>query len=107
MTVRMGNWKDPVLKPWAAAQMRASNEEVISGKRQVPFAAQIRRDASIPTAAVGLITEAHQADDIVRSGQADLVFLAREMLRQPYWPLLAARDLKQDIHAPAQYRRAY
>jgi hypothetical protein len=42
VTVRMGNWKDPVLKPWAAAQMRASNEEVISGKRQVPFAAQHR-----------------------------------------------------------------
>jgi hypothetical protein len=42
VTVRMGNWKDPVLKPWAAAQMRASNEEVLSGKRQVPFAAQAR-----------------------------------------------------------------
>src|SRR5262244_4632200 len=42
VTVRMGNWKDPVLKPWAAAQMKASNEEVFSGKRQVPFAAQAR-----------------------------------------------------------------
>jgi hypothetical protein len=42
VTVRMGNWRDPVLKPWAAAQMRASNEEVLSGKRQVPFAAQAR-----------------------------------------------------------------
>src|SRR5215470_6505393 len=42
VTVRLGNWKDPVLKPWAAAQMKASNEEVFSGKRQVPFAAQAR-----------------------------------------------------------------
>ena len=42
VTVRMGNWRDPVLKPWAAAQMRASNEEVLSGKRQVPFTAQAR-----------------------------------------------------------------
>jgi 2,4-dienoyl-CoA reductase-like NADH-dependent reductase (Old Yellow Enzyme family) len=74
---------------------------------QVPFAAQVRREAGINTGAVGMITEPEQADTIVRTGQADLVFLAREFLRQPYWPLLAAKQLKQDIDAPAQYRRAY
>ena len=47
VTVRMGNWKDPVLKPWAAAQMRASNEEVLSGKRQVPFTAQDRKSTRL------------------------------------------------------------
>jgi 2,4-dienoyl-CoA reductase-like NADH-dependent reductase (Old Yellow Enzyme family) len=74
---------------------------------QVPFAAQVRREAGISTGAVGMITGPEQADTIVRTGQADLVFLAREFLRQPYWPLLAAKQLKHEIDVPAQYRRAY
>jgi 2,4-dienoyl-CoA reductase-like NADH-dependent reductase (Old Yellow Enzyme family) len=60
---------------------------------QVPLAEKIRLEAHIPTAAVGVITEPEQADEIVRSGKADLVFLAREMMRDPYWPFHAARKL--------------
>ena len=73
---------------------------------QVPFAEQIRRDAGIPTATVGMITEAAQANAIVQSGQADMVLLAREMLRDPYWPLHAAQQLGQKATWPAQYLRA-
>jgi 2,4-dienoyl-CoA reductase-like NADH-dependent reductase (Old Yellow Enzyme family) len=73
---------------------------------QVPFAERIRRDAGILTGAVGMITEAHQADEIIRSGQADIVLLAREMLRDPYWPLHAAAQLGKSISWPAQYLRA-
>ena len=73
---------------------------------QTPFAEQIRRDAGIPTAAVGLITTATQAEHIVSTGQADAVFIARELLRDPYFPLRAARELGQDITWPAQYLRA-
>jgi 2,4-dienoyl-CoA reductase-like NADH-dependent reductase (Old Yellow Enzyme family) len=76
---------------------------------QVPLAEAIRRDAQIPTAAVGLITKAAQADQIVRTGRADLVYLAREMLRDPYWPLRAARALGRPdaVHPPPQYKRAW
>ena len=73
---------------------------------QVPFAERIRRDARILTGAVGMITEAHQADEIIRSGQADIVLLARQMLRDPYWPLHAAAQLGKSISWPAQYLRA-
>jgi 2,4-dienoyl-CoA reductase-like NADH-dependent reductase (Old Yellow Enzyme family) len=73
---------------------------------QVPFASRIRREGGIPTAAVGLITDPRQADAIVRSGEADLVLLAREMLRQPHWPLLAAHALGEDGPWPPQYLRA-
>jgi 2,4-dienoyl-CoA reductase-like NADH-dependent reductase (Old Yellow Enzyme family) len=73
---------------------------------QVPFAERIRREAGIPTIAVGMITEPAQADHIIRTGQADAVMLAREFLRQPYWPLHAARVLGHDIKWPAQYERA-
>ncbi len=73
---------------------------------QVPFAEQVRRDAGIATGAVGMITNATQADTIIRTGQADLVFLAREMLRDPYWPLHAAHALGHEGHWPAQYLRA-
>jgi 2,4-dienoyl-CoA reductase-like NADH-dependent reductase (Old Yellow Enzyme family) len=76
---------------------------------QVPFAQEIRRKAGIPTAAVGMITEPHQADEIVRGGQADLVLLAREMLRNPRWPLAASRTLGQSdkLAPPIQYARAW
>jgi 2,4-dienoyl-CoA reductase-like NADH-dependent reductase (Old Yellow Enzyme family) len=73
---------------------------------QVPFAARIRHDAGIPTGAVGMITEAPQADAIIQSGKADIVLLARELLRNPYWPLHAARELGQAVGWPQQYLRA-
>jgi 2,4-dienoyl-CoA reductase-like NADH-dependent reductase (Old Yellow Enzyme family) len=74
---------------------------------QVPFAEAVRRESGLLTAAVGLITEPEQADAIVRSGQADLVLLARELLRQPYWPLHAARALGHEAPVPDPYLRAY
>lgn len=74
---------------------------------QVPFAERIRREASILTGAVGLITEPRQADAIIRDGQADLVLPAREMLRDPYWPRRAAKELGQAIAPPVQYGRAW
>jgi 2,4-dienoyl-CoA reductase-like NADH-dependent reductase (Old Yellow Enzyme family) len=73
---------------------------------QVPFAQEIRRNAGIATGAVGMITAPMQADQIIRNGQADLVFLAREFLRDPYWPLHAAQALHQDVSWPQQYERA-
>lgn len=74
---------------------------------QVPFAERIKREAGVMTGAVGLITEPRQANDILQSGQADLVLLAREMLRDPYWPRRAAKELGQAISAPMQYGRAW
>ncbi len=74
---------------------------------QVPFAAQIRRQANVATAAVGLITTAELADEIVRSGRADLVALGRELLRHPHWPLDAARLLNAPVDWPHQYRGAH
>lgn len=74
---------------------------------QVPFAEQIRRQAKVLTAAVGMITVPEQADQILRTGQADMVLLARELLRDPYWPLRAARRLKQEVSVPVQYQRAF
>jgi 2,4-dienoyl-CoA reductase-like NADH-dependent reductase (Old Yellow Enzyme family) len=73
---------------------------------QTPFAERIRREANIATAAVGLITASAQADQIIRNDQADLVLLAREMLRDPYWPLHAAQELGQSAPWPRQYLRA-
>lgn len=73
---------------------------------QTIFAEQIRYHANIATGTVGLITSPIQADHIIRTGQADFVFLAREMLRNPYWPLNAAIELKQSIEWPVQYLRA-
>jgi 2,4-dienoyl-CoA reductase-like NADH-dependent reductase (Old Yellow Enzyme family) len=73
---------------------------------QVPFAERIRREAGLMTAAVGLIRDASQADQIIRQGQADMVLLARQMLREPNWPLKAARELGVKIDWPAQYARA-
>jgi 2,4-dienoyl-CoA reductase-like NADH-dependent reductase (Old Yellow Enzyme family) len=73
---------------------------------QVPFAERIRAEARIATGAVGLITEPEQADAIVREGQADLVLLARQLLRDPYWPLHAATALGAEVAWPSQYERA-
>lgn len=73
---------------------------------QTAAAARIRREAGIAAGAVGLITAPAQADHIIRSGQADAVFLARELLRDPYWPLHAARELRAGVQWPDQYLRA-
>ena len=73
---------------------------------QVPFAARVRHVAQIATGAVGLITEATQANEIIRSGRADIVLLAREELRDPYFPLHAAKALGVDVPWPKQYLRA-
>jgi 2,4-dienoyl-CoA reductase-like NADH-dependent reductase (Old Yellow Enzyme family) len=74
---------------------------------QVPFAERIRREAGILTGAVGLITTPQQADEIIRSERADLVLLAREFLRDPYFPLHAARALGAEVNPPVQYVRAF
>ncbi len=73
---------------------------------QTPFAEQIRRQANIITGAVGMITSPVQAEHVVVTGQADAIIMAREFLRDPYWPLRAARELSQEISWPVQYLRA-
>jgi len=73
---------------------------------QVAFADRIRRETGLATGAVGMITDPAQADQIIRTGQADVVLLARELLREPYWPLRAADQLHQPASWPVQYERA-
>jgi 2,4-dienoyl-CoA reductase-like NADH-dependent reductase (Old Yellow Enzyme family) len=73
---------------------------------QTPFAERVKRDAGIMTGAVGLITTPAQADEIVSSGKADLVLFAREMLRDPYFALHAAKALGAEVRWPEQYLRA-
>ncbi|MBV8569413.1 MAG: NADH:flavin oxidoreductase/NADH oxidase [Acidobacteriaceae bacterium] len=74
---------------------------------QVPFAERIRRETGILTGAVGLITDAQQAENIIRDESADLVLLAREFLREPYWPIKAAQELGVQIPLADQYKRAF
>ncbi|GAA1344983.1 NADH:flavin oxidoreductase/NADH oxidase [Saccharothrix algeriensis] len=74
---------------------------------QVPFAETVRREADVPVGAVGLITEARQAERVVADGSADLVLLARELLRDPYWPRRAAGELGAQVTPPKQYARAF
>jgi 2,4-dienoyl-CoA reductase-like NADH-dependent reductase (Old Yellow Enzyme family) len=80
----------------------------VGASYQVPLSEAVRRGADVPTSAVGMITEAMQADDIIRNGRADLVLLARELLRDPYWPFRAAKTLhfRGDMPVPPQYLRA-
>lgn len=73
---------------------------------QVSFAEKIKRETGILTGAVGLITTAQQAEDILQQGSADLIFMAREMLRDPYFALHAAKQLDADVEWPVQYQRA-
>jgi 2,4-dienoyl-CoA reductase-like NADH-dependent reductase (Old Yellow Enzyme family) len=73
---------------------------------QVPFAARIRRETGVSTAAVGMITDPNQANAIVANGEADMVLMAREMLRDPYWPVHAAAALGETASWPVQYLRA-
>jgi len=83
------------------------DQKVVAGPGfQVPFAARIRREAGVKTSAVGLIETKEQVAEILAKGEADLVFMAREFLREPYWPLRAARELKQPVTWPVQYLRA-
>ena len=83
------------------------DQKIVAGPGlQVPFAERIRRDAGIMTGAVGLIETKEQVAEILARNQADLVFMAREFLRDPYWPLHAASQLKQPMSWPAQYLRA-
>ncbi|GFE59753.1 NADH:flavin oxidoreductase/NADH oxidase [Geobacter sp. AOG2] len=102
-----------LLKDIGVDLIDCSSGFVASGERvpfapgfQVPFAAAIRAGAGVPTGAVGVITDPAQAEQILVTGQADAVFLAREMLRDPYWPLHAARELGVEVAWPDQYLRA-
>lgn len=74
---------------------------------QVKFAERIRQEANIPTGAVGLITTGIQAEEILQNERADLIFIARELLRDPYWPRTAARELGVEIESPKQYQRGW
>lgn len=74
---------------------------------QVKFAETIRYGADIPTGAVGLITSPLQAEEILQNDRADMVFLARELLRDPYWPYRASKELGADIEAPVPYKRGW
>ncbi|MNT16533.1 NADPH dehydrogenase [compost metagenome] len=73
---------------------------------QVPFAEKIKKETGVITGAVGLITEPEQADEILSSGKADAIILARALLRDPYWPLHAAQKLGVEVSWPEQYERA-
>lgn len=73
---------------------------------QTGFAERVRREAGVATGAVGMITAPAQADSIIRTGQADVAVLARELLRNPHWPLYAAAELRQEVDWPDQYARA-
>jgi len=73
---------------------------------QVPFAARVKAETDLAVSAVGLITEPRQAEEIVASGKADAVMLGRELLRNPYWPRYAARELGAEPGWPNQYHRA-
>ncbi|MFF6978599.1 NADH:flavin oxidoreductase/NADH oxidase [Streptomyces sp. NPDC008343] len=73
---------------------------------QVPFAARVRTETTLPVAAVGLITDVEQAEKIIANGEADAVLLGRELLRSPSWARHAARELGGDVHVPDQYHRS-
>ena len=78
---------------------------VIEKNYQVPFAAQIKREANIATGAVGLITHAEEAEEILQKGKSDLIFIGREMLRNPYFALMEADKLGETMTWPNQYKR--
>ncbi len=108
-SVQLASW----LKEVGVDVMDVSSGGNVSGVRipvgpgyQVPFAAQVRAGAAMTTAAVGLITDAAQAERIIAEGEADIVLMARELLRQPRWPLLAAHALGAPVAWPLQYERA-
>ena len=103
-----------ILKPLAVDLVDCSSGGLVPNAKiefgpgyQVPFAAQIRREAGILTGAVGMIAEPEQADRIIREGRADLTLLARQFLRDPYFTLHAAKSLGIEFAPPVQYRRAF
>jgi 2,4-dienoyl-CoA reductase-like NADH-dependent reductase (Old Yellow Enzyme family) len=73
---------------------------------QIEFSERIKKETGILTGGIGFITSPEQADQIIRTSQADIVLLAREILRNPYWPLHAAKVLKAEVDWPKQYERA-
>lgn len=73
---------------------------------QIPHAEVIRKETSLPVIAGGLVTEPQDADEIVTAGRADMIYIGRELLRNPYWPLHAAKELEAEISWPKQYERA-
>ena len=77
------------------------------GGFMIPLASRIRKESGVPTVVGWMITDPRQAEDAVRDQHTDLVMLAREMLRDPYWPTRAARELRQENPAPVQYVRAW
>ena len=102
------------LKPLGIDLVDCSSGGILPGAKipvgpgyQTPLAERIRREAAIATGAVGMITSPSQADHIIRTEQADVVLLAREFLRDPYWALRAAKQLGHDIPTPVQYERAW
>ena len=102
-----------LLGPRGVDLIDCSSGGVISGVRipvgpgyQTPLAARVRAESGVATGTVGFITSPEQADTIIRTGQADVVIMARELLRDPHWPLRAARALKVDLAWPPQYERA-
>ena len=99
----------PLRRRGLARAVWRSRVAAVHGIEQIlkPLAARIRREAGIATGAVGLITEPQQAQDIIVNGEADVVLLAREELRDPYWPRRAAEALGAEIEAPLQYGRAW
>jgi 2,4-dienoyl-CoA reductase-like NADH-dependent reductase (Old Yellow Enzyme family) len=101
----MTDWGVDLVDVSSGANSPLQQIENLGPGYQVPFAARIRAEAGMPTGAVGLITDAIQADTIVRTGQADLVLLARELLRNPHWALEAAHILGREIKWPVQYER--
>jgi 2,4-dienoyl-CoA reductase-like NADH-dependent reductase (Old Yellow Enzyme family) len=117
---RQDGWTDEdsvslarMVKPLGVDLIDCSSGGLVPGVRiptgpsyQVPFAKKVRKEAGIATGAVGMITSPAQADGIIRAGEADLVLLARQMLRDPYWPLHAAKELGAQIKWPDQYLRA-
>jgi 2,4-dienoyl-CoA reductase-like NADH-dependent reductase (Old Yellow Enzyme family) len=102
-----------ILKSKGVVLMDTSSGALVTGVRipvepgyQVPFAERIKKETGILTGAVGLITSAEQAEQILAEGKADLIFMARELLRDPYFPLHAAKALSHEPQFPVQYERA-
>jgi 2,4-dienoyl-CoA reductase-like NADH-dependent reductase (Old Yellow Enzyme family) len=102
------------LKPLGVDLVDVSSGGAVPGARipvgpgfQIGFAEAIRKEAGVATGAVGMISDPAQAETILSTEQADLVFLARELLRDPYWPRRAAKELDVKIKAPVQYERAW
>ncbi|HZG73866.1 MAG TPA: NADPH dehydrogenase NamA [Chondromyces sp.] len=107
--VEMGQW----MKEQGVDLIDVSSGGVVPAKinvfpgYQVKLAEIVKNGAHIPTGAVGLITSGIQAEEVLQNDRADLIFIGRELLRHPYWPLQAAKELKYDLRAPVQYKRGW